>query len=213
MSSQWTCAPMPAALHSPSLSLSFSLSLCFLSPPFRCAFINYVGFLMISALLLSRVLWPRLRLRFLLARFSFADKCTFFLASFPPAPLLPCSPSAHSLIQSKQHSYDVRLFYCSRKKQTLCCFFCLQKKRENFFTSSRGFPRRFPKGGRRGDCTLPLSIEQVWRMLHFISHLSPHFSSLFSAVSFSNYSAVNTFQSASTSSSLDSVDSKLEFFN
>lgn len=131
---------MPAALH--SLSLPPTLPLCFLSPPFRCAFINYVGFLMISALLLSRVLWPRLRLRFLLARFSFADKCTFFLASFPPA------PSSSSPIQSKQHSYDVRLFYCSRKKQTLCCFFCFKKKKKkNFFTSLRGFPRRFPKGG------------------------------------------------------------------
>lgn len=94
---------------------------------------------MISALLLSRVLWPRLR--FLLARFSFADKCTFFLASFPS--LLSF---AHSPIQSKQHSYDVRLFYCSRKKQTFCCFFCFKKKRKLFYI----FAWVWPRGG--GGC-------------------------------------------------------------
>lgn len=203
MSSQWTCAPMPAALHSLSLSLPPTLPLCFLSPPFRCAFINYVGFLMISALLLSRVLWPRLR--FLLARFSFADKCTFFLASFPQPPLLPPSFNPSS-------THTTFACFIAQEKSKLCAAsFASKKKRENFFTSLRGFPRRLLRW--RGDCTLPPSIEQVWRMLHFISHLSPHFWSLFSAVSFSNYSAVNTFQSAFMSSSLDSVDSKLEFFN
>lgn len=192
---------MPAALH----SLSLPLPLCFLSPPFRCAFINYVGFLMISALLLSRVLWPRLRLRFLLARFSFADKCTFFLASYPQPSLLPPSFNPSS-------THTTFACFIAQEKSKLCAAsFALKKKRENFFTSLRGFPRRLLRW--RGDCTLPLSIEQVWRMLHFISHLSPHFWSLFSAVSFSNYSAVNTFQSAFTSSFLDSVDSKLEFFN
>lgn len=54
MSSQGAGAPsctLSLYLFPPSLSRPSPL-------PFRCAFINYVGFLMISALLLSRVLSP-----------------------------------------------------------------------------------------------------------------------------------------------------------
>lgn len=120
------CASCSA--HSPLLPLP--LSLCFLSPPFRCAFINYVGFLMISALLLSRVLWPRLR--FPLARFSFADKCTFFLASFPRPPFLPLIP-----LFNPSSTHTTFACFIAQVKSKLSAASFASKKRENFFTSSR----------------------------------------------------------------------------
>lgn len=98
---------------------------------------------MISALLLSRVLWPRLRLhlRFLLARFSFADKCTFFLASFPQPPLLPPSFNPSS-------THTTFACFIAQEKSKLCAAsFALKKKREKTFLHLRV---AFQGGCRRG---------------------------------------------------------------
>lgn len=123
-------------------SLPFSLSLSL--PPFRCAFINYVGFLMISALLLSGVLWPRLRLRFLLARFSFADKCTFFLASFPQPPLLPPSFNPSS-------THTTFACFIAQEKSKLCAAsFALKKKKRKLFYIFAWLSKEVAEGWERG---------------------------------------------------------------
>lgn len=107
---------------------------------------------MISALLLSRVLWPRLRLhlRFLLARFSFADKCTFFLASFPQPPLLPPSFNPSS-------THTTFACFIAQEKSKLCAAsFALKKKRKLFYIFA-WLSKEVAEGGRGGGVTvLPL---------------------------------------------------------
>lgn len=164
MSSQW------AAL---SLSRSISFPLSLPSPlPFRCAFINYVGFLMISALLLSRVLSP--------APSTFSACSLFFrwqvhiFLSLPSRPCISSCSSFLSLSFSFKPSSTHTTFACfitqEKSKLSAASFASKREKRgkkENFFTSSRWFGCRELQGGGG----VFVSTE-VWRMLHFISHFS-----------------------------------------
>lgn len=102
-----------------SLSRSISFPLSLPSPlPFRCAFINYVGFLMISALLLSRLLSP--------APSTFSACSLFFrwqVHIFLSLPSRPCICSCSSFLSLSLS------FKPSSTHTTFACFITQEKSK------------------------------------------------------------------------------------
>jgi len=163
---------MPLFSYSSPISLSRCSSLSLSLPSSWYAFINYVGFLMISALLRAQ-LSPLAPVSF--SSLSALSDVLAFLsltsAHFSPLPshtsTPPTPPSSLSLFypsssfnpSSTHTTFAVLLL---KKKQTLCSFFRFKK---NFFTfSGRSCGRYF----LFSFVFLFLSIDQVWRMVHFI---------------------------------------------
>lgn len=174
MSSQWAGAPsctLSLALHlfPPPLSLPSPL-------PFRCAFINYVGFLMISALLLSRVLSP--------APSTFSACSLFFrwqVHIFLSLPSLSLRSLSLSFKPSSTHT-TFACFIAQEKNKLSAASFASkreksgEKKKKTFLHLHVGLAAGNCRGVRRG-LRIDRSLKNAAFHFTFFFH---NFSSLFS---------------------------------